>query len=78
MLRQRLMCDPDVGMITYVWAKDWKQPFPDFNTVHMCRPYSKVINWAQENFVHNRNVSDIERAPGALELEARPYLLCCV
>ncbi|KAF7860756.1 hypothetical protein EAF04_008274 [Stromatinia cepivora] len=72
MLRQKLMCDPDVGMITYVWAKDWKQPLPDFNTVHMCRSYSKVINWAQENFVHNGNVSDIERAPGALELGARP------
>lgn len=29
---QQLMCDPDVGMVTYVWAKGWKQAFPDFNT----------------------------------------------
>lgn len=38
----------------------------------MCRPYSKVISWAQDNFVHGRNVADIERAPGAIELDARP------
>ncbi|KAI9372942.1 hypothetical protein BJX61DRAFT_410985 [Aspergillus egyptiacus] len=72
MLRQKLMCDSDVGMITYVWAKGWKQAFPDFSTVHKCRPYSKVIDWARENYVHSRNVADIERAPGAKEMDERP------
>ncbi|KAL3463243.1 hypothetical protein BJX64DRAFT_257384 [Aspergillus heterothallicus] len=73
MLRQKLMCDADVGMITYVWAKGWKQAFPDFSTVHKCRPYSKVLDWARDNYVHgSRNVADIERAPGAKERETRP------
>jgi len=72
MLRQKLMCDPDVGMTTYAWVKGWKQPFPDFNNVHKCRPYSKILDWAQENYVHEGNISDIKRAPGALELDARP------
>ncbi|KAF7585873.1 hypothetical protein BBP40_009948 [Aspergillus hancockii] len=72
MLRQKLMCDPDVGMVTYVWAKGWKQAFPDFNTVHKCRDYSKVLEWARVNYVHGRNIADIERAPGALERETRP------
>ncbi|OGM44990.1 hypothetical protein ABOM_005775 [Aspergillus bombycis] len=72
MLRQKLMCDPDVGMVTYVWAKGWKQPFPDFNTIHKCRDYSKVLEWARRNYVHGRDVADIERAPGALERDTRP------
>ncbi|PCG89967.1 Protein of unknown function DUF3328 [Penicillium occitanis (nom. inval.)] len=72
MLRQKLMCDPDVGMVTYVWAKGWRQAFPDFNTVHKCRPYSKVLDWARTNYVHSRNVSDLERAAGALERDTRP------
>ncbi|KAL4938419.1 hypothetical protein BDV06DRAFT_56530 [Aspergillus oleicola] len=72
-LRQKLICDADVGMITYVWAKGWKQAFPDFSTIHKCRPYSKVLDWARENYVHaSRNIADIERAPGAKERETRP------
>ncbi|THC96955.1 hypothetical protein EYZ11_003563 [Aspergillus tanneri] len=72
MLRQKLMCDPDLGMVTYVWAKGWKQPFPDFSTMHKCRDYTKVLEWARENYVHGINVADIERAPGALERDTRP------
>ncbi|KAL3481674.1 hypothetical protein BJX99DRAFT_253202 [Aspergillus californicus] len=69
----QLMCNPDVGMITYVWAKGWKQAFPDFSTVHKCRPYDKVLDWARENYVHSsRDVADIERAPGAMERDERP------
>ncbi|KAI2882010.1 hypothetical protein CBS11852_9738 [Aspergillus niger] len=30
-LRQKLMCDADVGILTYVWVKGHKDPFPDFN-----------------------------------------------
>jgi hypothetical protein len=40
--------------------------------VHKCRDYSKVLDWAHENFVHGRSVADLERAPGALERETRP------
>ncbi|KAH8703315.1 hypothetical protein BGW36DRAFT_354739 [Talaromyces proteolyticus] len=72
MLRQKLMCDPDLGMVTYVWAKGYKQPLPDFSTVHKCRPYSKVLDWAHANYVHGSNVADLERAPGALERDTRP------
>ncbi|MCJ1308347.1 hypothetical protein MMC25_002000 [Agyrium rufum] len=72
MLRQKLMCDPDVGMVTYVWAKGWKQPFPDFSTVHKCRPYAKVLEWAHAEHVHGRVVADLKRAPGALERDTRP------
>lgn len=72
MLRQKLMCEPDLGMVTYVWTKGFKQVFPDFNVIHKCRPYSKVLDWAEEHSVHSLNVSGFVRAPGALEQEGRP------
>lgn len=43
-----------------------------YKSVHKCRPYSKVLDWARDNYVHSRNVSDLERAPGALERDTRP------
>lgn len=84
------MCEPDLGIVTYAWAKGFKQVFPDFNVyvlpcqlhlytltlamsrIHQCRPYSKVLDWAEEHNVHSLNVSSFVRAPGALELEGRP------
>ncbi|KGO46103.1 Protein of unknown function DUF3328 [Penicillium expansum] len=72
MIRQKLMCSPDVGIITYVWAKGYKHPFPDFNIIHKCRDYSRLLEWVKENDVHGRNVSDLQRVPGAKERETRP------
>ncbi|KAH6664865.1 hypothetical protein B0J14DRAFT_238226 [Halenospora varia] len=72
MLRQKLMCNPDLGMTTYVWTKGWKQAFPNFNTVHKCLPYDKVLDWARSHSVHGIGVADLTRKPGALELDARP------
>ncbi|KAH8653084.1 hypothetical protein BGZ60DRAFT_533279 [Tricladium varicosporioides] len=72
MLRQKLTCNPDLGMTTYVWAKGWKQAFPNFNTLHKCLPYDKVLDWARSHSVHGIGVADLTRKPGALELDARP------
>ena len=44
-----------------------------YKSIHKCRPYSKVLDWARDNYVHSRNVSDLERAPGALERDTRPW-----
>jgi hypothetical protein len=43
-----------------------------WGSVHKCRDYSKVLQWARVNYVHGRNVADIERVPGALERDTRP------
>lgn len=43
------MCLVDVGMLGQVW---WNpkapQPFPDFNTKHVCRDFEAVRAWAEE------------------------------
>jgi len=46
-LRQRLMCDVDIGVFGAVWynASD-PRPFVDFNTKHVCKNFDDVRNWA--------------------------------
>lgn len=52
MIRQNIMCAADTGLITYDWVRGWSLPYPDFNTVHQCRDYEKVLDWAYSNAVH--------------------------
>lgn len=40
--------------------------------MHKCRPYSKVLDWAEEHNIHSLDVSGFVRVPGALEKEGRP------
>ncbi|KAI9803591.1 MAG: hypothetical protein M1825_001934 [Sarcosagium campestre] len=49
MLRQKLMCDADVGVITYNWVEIRDQPWPDFNTKHKCRNFDAVFDWGVKN-----------------------------
>ena len=32
----QLMCDADVGILTYVWVKGHPMPFPDFSVYVFC------------------------------------------
>lgn len=49
-LRQRLMCQPDMGVLGQIWWNKAKpQAYPDFNTVHQCRDYESIRQWAQEH-----------------------------
>ncbi|KAF1976826.1 hypothetical protein BU23DRAFT_551264 [Bimuria novae-zelandiae CBS 107.79] len=43
MLRQKLMCDADPGLITYSWLKNHHNPHPNFNVEHKCRSYDKLL-----------------------------------
>lgn len=51
MLRQVLMCNPDVGVLGQVWWQPAGEPHPmafvDFNTRHRCRDYEGVRRWAE-------------------------------
>jgi hypothetical protein len=41
------MCTVDVGVLGRVWYnKDNPTAFPDFNTVHKCRNFEDVRDWA--------------------------------
>ncbi|EPE27422.1 hypothetical protein GLAREA_04213 [Glarea lozoyensis ATCC 20868] len=49
-LRQQLMCTIDVGVLGRVWYnKGNPTAFPDFNTVHKCRNFEGVREWAERH-----------------------------
>lgn len=71
MLRQRLMCTADIGLVTGVWVQSYGEPYPDFSTQHQCRNLEKVQDWAKN---HELNVSmeDIVAARGLVNLPEPP------
>lgn len=50
-IRQVLMCNPDVGVLGQVWWQPESEadpmPFVDFNTKHRCRDFAGVREWAE-------------------------------
>lgn len=47
-LRQRLMCVVDTGLMGQVWVgRERPRAFPDFNTRHRCRDFEAVRRWAE-------------------------------
>ncbi|KAH7394355.1 hypothetical protein BKA66DRAFT_410649 [Pyrenochaeta sp. MPI-SDFR-AT-0127] len=71
-LRQKLMCEADTGILTYVWVKDHPAPFPDFNVQHKCRNIENILEWVSERQTYTKDGKRIERQPGAQELESPP------
>ena len=48
MLRQSIMCQSDLGVLTYNWVEVQENPWPNFNTQHQCRDFEKVLQWGKE------------------------------
>lgn len=48
LLRQVLLCYADTGLIFYTDHGD-DQPESRVSTVHMCRNFSRIVNWANEH-----------------------------
>ncbi|PKY02318.1 hypothetical protein P168DRAFT_257591 [Aspergillus campestris IBT 28561] len=49
-LRQQLMCTVDFGVFGQIWVyPDNPEPFVDFNSVHVCRNFEAVREWAERN-----------------------------
>lgn len=51
-LRQQLMCTVDVGVLGQVWYQPpgkGPEAFVDFNTVHKCRNFENVRDWAEKH-----------------------------
>ncbi|KAL8852519.1 MAG: hypothetical protein Q9221_002643 [Calogaya cf. arnoldii] len=71
-LRQKLMCDADAGILTYVWAKGHRMPFPDFSVQHKCRDFDALKNWVVDHQTYTTKDHGIERLSGAQELETPP------
>jgi hypothetical protein len=44
------MCTVDIGVLGQVWwNKEKPQAYPDFNTVHKCRNFDGVRQWAEDH-----------------------------
>ncbi|KAF8850044.1 hypothetical protein BDZ45DRAFT_770933, partial [Acephala macrosclerotiorum] len=71
MLRQRLMCTADIGLVTGVWVESYGEPYPDFSTQHQWCNLEKVQEWAKN---HELNVSmeDIIAARDPVSLPKPP------
>ncbi|TEY43142.1 hypothetical protein BOTCAL_0378g00080 [Botryotinia calthae] len=56
MLRQKLMCDADVHLVTYNWLKGHDAPHPNFNTARQCRSFEAVKQYVIENALDGSNL----------------------
>jgi hypothetical protein len=46
------MCTVDIGVLGQVWyqpPEEAPQPFVDFNTVHKCRNFDNIRDWAEKH-----------------------------
>lgn len=67
MIRQNIMCNADVTMITWDWVQRHSFPYPNFNTRHQCRNYEKILDWAVKHAVHI-DKSEITRFEDTVDL----------
>ena len=37
----------DVSPIVANWVHNYRNPHPDFNTLHKCRDFDKLLEWAE-------------------------------
>jgi len=46
------MCTVDIGVLGQVWYQlpgQTPEAFVDFNTMHICRNFEKIRNWAEKH-----------------------------
>lgn len=77
-VRQQLMCTIDTGALGQVWW-DTSSPkaFVDFNTVHQCKNFDAIRQWAFENQMPEHVPKDFIRPPreGDLVYEEIPWYI---
>lgn len=52
MIRQVLICSSDLGIITYNFVEFRPEAWPDFNAIHQCRNFEKVLDWYRQRELH--------------------------
>lgn len=72
LLRQKIMCDADVGLIPQLWIRDRSIPWPVFSTVHQCRDFDAVLDWVDEHQVRVPEGFDLVKPKDAYELPSPP------
>jgi len=63
-VRQRLMCQPDTGVLGQVWWNpEFPTPFVDFNTMHKCKNFDAIRQWAEERQIPAQVANDFLQPP---------------
>lgn len=52
LLRQKLMCDADMTLITYNWITNHYGPHPNFNVQHKCRNFDAAKHWTLQRRIN--------------------------
>lgn len=52
------MCQSDTGVFTFKHYKGFESHWPDFSTLHTCRNFDAIRDWAFENAVAFGNEDD--------------------
>ncbi|KAF7880372.1 uncharacterized protein EAF02_007218 [Botrytis sinoallii] len=77
MLRQKLMCDADVHLVTYNWLKGHDAPHPNFNTARQCRSFEAVKQYVMDNALDGSNLPKMyfekPKDGSVMEYEEPPY-----
>lgn len=59
------MCTVDIGVLGSIWFnRTDPQPFPDFNTKHVCRNFDEIREWAEQNQIREDVPEDYMELPG--------------
>lgn len=74
MLRQHLMCHPDLEPFTFNWRKGQQKPYADFEIQKNCVDFEALANWANANMKPNHRElwGKLEKPENALEKAAPP------
>jgi hypothetical protein len=48
-IRQDLMCNGDVGIVTSSWVEDFPTAYPDFSVWHKCRKFEPLMKYTAQH-----------------------------
>ncbi|CAD6585149.1 MAG: hypothetical protein ASARMPRED_002025 [Alectoria sarmentosa] len=69
LVRQNILCQADVSIITFDWVKGRKHPQPHYGNPKECRNYEDILAWAVENQAPVPPGNKIRKPDGAMERE---------
>jgi hypothetical protein len=71
-MRQNIMCNADVGVITHQWISYSPDPFANFNTYHKCHNIDAVEKWIHEHEIPDTPDGSDLPIPLGSKIYARP------
>lgn len=71
MLRQHIMCRGDTGIVTGRWVKGYGNLYPYFSTLHTCRDFDSIYEWADQRRV-TVSQAELKKHRGEVSLEDIP------